>query len=533
MQSCLNSNRIGSISSGRWLEHARHRFLVAILVGGLSGFGFAPYFMLPLAYFGLCALALMIRQSRSVFAAFLVGWAFGLGQFIVGLNWITESFAVEAERFGVLAWPAVIVLSAFLAVFPAIAAMAARCLGGRSSGALIVLPATWTMAEMVRGAILTGFPWNLIGYIWGFSDEILQTVSVVGIYGLGLFTLLAATMPVLLIGKLRLGILPAALVFVLTPLVVFAVLWSAGKWRLDAADVAENGERVRIVQPNIPQTQKWEPSEARGILEKLHALGTSGDGSRPLYVIWPETAYPFLFETDREIPPILLAAIPSGGLLITGAVREVAGRSPEDPALLNSLLALDDKGGVIADYDKVRLVPFGEFTPFKSVLGAMKMTIGDIDYSPGRSDMPIQLAGLPAARILICYEAIFPRVANDNARWILNITNDAWFGLSAGPYQHFLAARVRAIEAGLPLIRAANSGISAIVDGYGRVKDLLPLNVSGVIDGALPAPVKSEIVFVRLGNKPLVAIMALLVAAGAVTQRGSGRNGWTARVSVD
>ena len=147
--------------------------------------------------------------------------------------------------------------------------------------------------------------------------------------------------------------------------------------------------------------------------------------------------------------------------------------------------------------------------------------------------MPIQLAGLPAARILICYEAIFPRVANDNARWILNITNDAWFGLSAGPYQHFLAARVRAIEAGLPLIRAANSGISAIVDGYGRVKDLLPLNVSGVIDGALPAPVKSEIVFVRLGNKPLVAIMALLVAAGAVTQRGSGRNGWTARVSVD
>lgn len=184
---------------------------------------------------------------------------------------------------------------------------------------------------------------------------------------------------------------------------------------------------------------------------------------------------------------------------------------------MNSVLALDEKGGVVAGYDKVRLVPFGEFTPFKEVLGAMKMTVGDIDYIPGESNAPIQLGGLPAARVLICYEAIFPRSGDDRAGWILNITNDAWFGISAGPHQHFLAARARALEAGLPLIWAANSGVSAIVDSYGRVTEMLPLNVSGVIDGPLPAP--SETVFRRAGNTPVVVAIALLIAAAAVTRR--------------
>lgn len=497
-------------------ENRGHRFVVAVLIGGLSGLGFAPYFAFPLAYLGLCALAFLIRQSRDVFAAFLVGWAFGLGQFIVGLSWITESFAVEAERFGLLAWPAVGALSAFLAVFPAIAGMAARYLGGPGLGALVIFPATWSATEMGRGVILTGFPWNLIGYIWGFSDEVLQTVSVVGIYGLGLITIFAAAMPILIIEKFRLGGLRTALVLILTPLIAFAVLWVGGGWRLNASDIPANGERVRIVQPNIPQSQKWEPSEARGILDKLLSLSTSGERARPPYVVWPETAYPLLFETDREIPLALLASIPPGGLLILGAVREAPGRGLEDPALLNSVLALNDKGRVVADYDKVRLVPFGEFTPFKSVLGAMKMTIGDIDYSPGTSDAPVQLVGLPAVRVLICYEAIFPRAGNGDARWILNITNDAWFGLSAGPYQHFLAARARAIEAGLPLIRAANSGVSAIVDSYGQVIDMLPLNASGVIDGPLPATAASEPMFRQLGNLPVTVTIALLAAAGTV-----------------
>lgn len=169
-------------------------------------------------------------------------------------------------------------------------------------------------------------------------------------------------------------------------------------------------------------------------------------------------------------------------------------------------------------------MPFGEFTPFKRVLRVTKMTVGDIDYVPGESSAPIQLVGLPAARVLICYEAIFPRSGDDEAGWILNVTNDAWFGISAGPYQHFLAARARALEAGLPLIRAANTGVSAIVDSYGRVTEMLPLNVSGVIDGSLPGPALTETLFRRAGNIPAVVSIALLIVAGAVAPRGSRQN---------
>ncbi|MBS3651850.1 apolipoprotein N-acyltransferase [Pseudaminobacter sp. 19-2017] len=488
-------------------------------MGGLSGLGFAPYFAFPVAYFGVCAQAFLIRHSPNVWAAFVVGWAFGFGQFIVGLSWINESFAVEAERFGVLAWPAVATLSAFLAMFPALAAMATRYLGGPGPAALVIFPAAWCMAEMGRGAVLTGFPWNLIGYIWGFSDEVLQTTSAVGIYGLGLLTVLLATMPILIIERFRFGSLSTVLVLILAPVIGFVVLWAGGALRLAAADAPANGQRLRLVQPNIPQNQKWEPNQANGILDKLLALSTSGGGDRPRYVVWPETAYPLLFELGRNMPAALVASVPPGGLLLFGAVREAPERRSKDAALLNSLLVINDRGQLVADYDKVRLVPFGEFTPFKNVLGAMKMTVGDIDYIPGNSSAPVSFDGLPAARVLICYEAIFPRAREGDERWILNITNDAWFGLSAGPYQHFLAAKVRAIEAGLPLLRAANSGVSAIVDSYGRVDGMLPLNVSGVIDGRLPAPAPAGTLFGRFGHVPVLVVAALLVTAGTFGRR--------------
>lgn len=493
-------------------------------MGGLSGLGFAPYFVFPLAYLGLAAFAFLTRHSPSVLAAFVAGWAFGLGQFIVGLSWITESFAVEAEQFGMLAWPAVTALSTLLALFPASAAMTARYLGGSGPGTFFVLPATWSIAEMARGAILTGFPWNLIGYAWGFSDEVLQAISVTGIYGLGLLTVLLAILPLLITEKYKLGRRSAELLLILVPTIAFAALWTGGALRLAATDIGENGPRVRIVQPNIPQNQKWAAGQANAILDQLLALSTSGESDRPRYVVWPETSYPVLFEAGRNIPPALTASVPTGGMLLFGAVREAPERRADDPALLNSVLVLDEKGAVVADYDKRRLVPFGEFTPFKRVLRVTKMTVGDIDYVPGESSAPIQLVGLPAARVLICYEAIFPRSGDDEAGWILNVTNDAWFGISAGPYQHFLAARARALEAGLPLIRAANTGVSAIVDSYGRVTEMLPLNVSGVIDGSLPGPALTETLFRRAGNIPAVVSIALLIVAGAVAPRGSRQN---------
>jgi apolipoprotein N-acyltransferase len=258
-----------------------------------------------------------------------------------------------------------------------------------------------------------------------------------------------------------------------------------------------------VVQPSIPQSLKWRADQRAAHLRLLVELSVAPGTADPTVIIWPETAVPYLLAAEPRLRQELAPLVPPGGYLITGAPRV----DPQDPegAIWNALHALDGRGEVVATYDKAHLVPFGEYTPFRGLLGLAKLTVGSRDFSAGPGPVALELPGLPAFSPLICYEVIFPGAVTPAAPaaapgWLLNLTNDAWFGDSSGPYQHFASARIRAVEEGLPLVRAANNGISAVIDSYGRVVDQINLNDRGIIDAELPEAATSRTIYSYAGN---------------------------------
>lgn len=491
--------------------------LAALGLGAALPLALAPLHWLPLLFATFSGLFLLLERSDGPRAAFALGWLFGFGSFAVGLFWIAESFSVDPARFGGLGPPAVLALSAVLALFLAAGCAAARLIapaGTPRPAMLAAFAAAWSGAEWLRSTVLTGFPWNLAGTAWGFADAPLQFASLAGLHGLTLLTVALAALPALAVpppgAAGRWHGAPA----VATAAGV-ALLWGFGAWRLSLPDPPDaDGVRLRIVQPEVPQSLKWNPTEAERIVARLVAMSTAPGGS-PTHVIWPESAVPFLVEDDPAVRAWIAQAVPPGGALLLGAVRR--GAAPPGPR--NALLSLDAAGRIGAVYDKVRLVPFGEFLPLRAWLpaGVRKMTAGDTDFVPGAPRAALAAAGAPPLWPLICYEAAFPEApvalagAPRAAAWLLTVTNDAWFGLSWGPHQHFLAARLRAVELGLPLVRAANGGISAVVDARGRVRDALPLGARGMLDSPLPGPLPPT-PYARLGEWPFVLALAALLA---------------------
>ena len=373
----------------------------------------------------------------------------------------------------------------------------------RGATRIVVFTFALFAAEWLRGHILTGFPWNLWGYALAGSDSLMQTTSLFGIYGLTLLAILIFASPAALAGPLasarRRWPLPAMC------LVLLAAGWLWGAARLAAPIEAVHGQiRLRVVQGNIAQVDKWKPERREPNLQRLVELSTrptAGDAPAITHLIWPETAVPYLFMLNDAIyaPQVreaLDALLPEGRTMILGAERVEATPREDGKFLIdkvfNSLFVLGAGAKVEAIYDKMHLVPFGEYVPFEAVLSAIgikQLTHLNSGFAAGGKRQAMKAAAAPAFSPLICYEAIFPgRAAGDDGRpgWLLNLTNDAWFGTSTGPYQHLHQVRVRAAEEGLPLVRAANTGISAIVDGYGRIKAAIPLNEAGILDEALP-----------------------------------------------
>ena len=512
------------------------RCLVAVGLGALASAALPPLFALPLlgvAFTGLVWLIDGAGSARSpARAAFAAGWWFGFGHFMTGLYWITNSLLVDADRFGWLVPFAVSGLSAGLAIFPGLAAAAVRLSGARGAGRVLALAVAWTVVEWLRGQILSGFPWNLVGTAWVFSDAVSQTVALTGAYGLSLLTVALAAAPATLgdavgggadAGTGR-GRRWAALV-VMTAL--FGVLWAAGEARLASAPAkvdpaaAEGsdgsvvpGVRLRLVQANIDQRLKWSSSERAANFRKYLAM-TKGPGfEKVTHVIWPETAVPYIVAGDAGARAAIAAVVPPKGLVITGAVRATpAGVKPFQ--VWNSAHAIDESARIVGTYDKFHLVPFGEYVPLRGVLPLKKITRGAVDFSAGPGPRTLALPGLPPVSLLICYEVIFPGNVLDprnRPRWILNLTNDAWFGDSTGPYQHFAAARLRAVEEGLALVRAANTGISAVIDPYGRVIARLGLGVDGVLDSPLPLPLEGLTPYARFGDWILLGLLAIAIA---------------------
>jgi len=475
-----------------------------------------PLQIVPLVFVAFTGLTWLLEAAdddrRPLRRAFLAGWWFGFGHFVTNLYWLAHALLIDAAQFGWMVPFAVFGLSGFFALFTGAACAATQATRTRGMARVLVLALAWTAAEWLRGHVLTGFPWNLIGTVWNGTLPVMQVASLVGLYGLGLLTVVLAALPATITtsgGRRWIG--PAVAVLMVGVAALF------GAWRLAGEIPSEPGPRLRLVQPNVPQSLKWDPAQREANLAKTLALSRSAGLESRTVVVWPETAVPFVVTDFNEQGPALrqglATAVPPGGLLITGAPR--AERDPQRRLVLwNSLHALDGSGAIVATYDKFHLVPFGEYVPLRSILNIAKVTVGTIDFSPGPGLQALPLPGLPAASPLICYEVIFPgRVVAPASRpaWLLNVTNDAWFGLSSGPYQHFAAARFRAVEEGLPLVRAANNGISAVVDSYGRIGAELGLGETGVVDAHLP-PSLPPTLYARFGDLTLAALV--LVMAG-------------------
>jgi apolipoprotein N-acyltransferase len=515
--------------------------LAAFFAGMLSVLAMAPFFLWPIMFLTFPALiwildAVCLREAEQQEAltafrmrlrrAALIGWAFGTGYFLASVYWIGYAFYVDAERYAVLMPFAVIGLAAGLGLFYAIPAVLSAAMWRRGYARLVAFAFAFFCAEAARGYLLTGFPWNLFGEALAANSPHMQLAAYIGVYGLTLAALLIFPAPAAFIAA------PAARGHRLKMPLVIAVIALAGSYafgslrlRQDAGEV--EGARVRIVQPNIPQQEKWKPENRRAIFDRMLALsrnGTSGeDISAFTHVVWPESSVPFLFGFNREIfsleaHDLLAALIQPGTTIILGAERAEGILSVDARysfnRVFNSLFVLGPGAAIETIYDKAHLVPFGEYVPFHEALSLMGFRVFShrLDgFEAGVEQAPlVETAHAPPFLPLICYEIIFPgRVPDERKRpgWLVNVTNDAWFGDSTGPYQHLHQARIRAAEEGLPVIRAANTGISAVIDPYGRVLEQLKLGNAGAIDHGLPRALAAT--FYEKTRLPMFVILFL------------------------
>ncbi|MEE8333747.1 MAG: apolipoprotein N-acyltransferase [Alphaproteobacteria bacterium] len=482
--------RIGALSGWR-------RWALAAMLGMLAAAALPPVHAVIALVVAVPPLIWLIDGAPGPRRAFADGWWFGLGYFIAGLYWISYSLLVDGDRFAWMIPFAVFGIPAALAIYIGFVAVV-TWYAPPGWTRIVAFAAAWTMAEWLRGVLFTGFPWNLLGTVWTLADAPLQFAAIGGVLGLGLVTAFVAAAPAALClpGRSRWGV-PALAAAVL------AALWGGGAARLAVADSGTvPGVMLRLVQPNIAQRLKWRRELRDSHLARYVALSRQPGARAITHLIWPESAVPFLVSEDDARRRIMAATIPPGGVLLTGALRR--GRDPDGTVRLwNSLHVIDPGARILATYDKVHLVPFGEYVPLRGILDVAKVTAGRTDFSAGPGARLITPPGLPPVRPLICYEAIFSgETVGPGARpgWLLNVTNDAWFGISSGPYQHFAAARLRAVEHGLPLVRVANTGISGIVDGYGRVQAKLGLDRAGVIDAPLPDSLFTSTVYADVGD---------------------------------
>ena len=489
------------------------RWALAFLLGALAAAAQPPVYFLPMLLVSFPGLVWLLDGARRRRTAFALGWLFGAGYFAAGLYWVSNALLVEAARFAWLIPFTVLGLSFGLSLFIGIATLLARTLWAPGSGRILALAGSWTILEWVRGVLLTGVPWNPVGNVWVIWEPLLQVAALSGVYGLSAITVFAAASCAMLSADGR-----RALAVPVSGLAILAVLSGAGFLRLsDASGGTVPGVKLRVVQPNIDQRNKWRPDRrAPNYARHIEMSGTPAGSDAITHVIWPETAAPFSVPTDAVRRRLMRRAIPPGGLLITGTPRfeRVGGRIS---GAWNSLAVVDERAQVIDVYDKHHLVPLGEYVPFRDILPVEKVTAGSLDFTAGPGLRTLRLPGLPPVSPLICYEAIFPGAvarSDDRPSWLLNVTNDAWFGNSAGPRQHFASARLRAVEEGLPLVRAANTGISGVIDPYGRVLHRLEVGQSGVLDSRLPLPVPVPTLFSRYGNMlPVGCAVIMLIGA--------------------
>ncbi|MCW2310091.1 apolipoprotein N-acyltransferase [Rhodobium gokarnense] len=519
-----------SIANHFVLAWGWRRALYAFLAGALSALALAPVNFFPVLWLTFPVFVWLmdgaVDRTRSgrlarLRPAAILGWCFGFGYFLAGLWWIGYAFLVEADIFGWLLPLAVIALPAGLALFWALGAAAARLFWSESPGRILVLAIAFGLAEWLRGHLFTGFPWNGLGYLLAANGVQMQAAALVGVEAMAVLAVVIFAAPALLATPDRAGRGQRIFVVALAAVLYGGVL-AYGVVRLQGAtDERREDVRLRIVQPAIPQADKWKPENRKRIFEsylELSARATSPDRIGLLgvtHLIWPESAFPFLLTENPDALAAIADLLPPGTVLITGAVRAEPASVGPNRRYFNSIYVINHEGTIVDAYDKVRLVPFGEYLPaqdFLEAIGLEQLTRLKGGFSAGVARKALTIPGAPPAAPSICYEIIFPGAEHTEDRpaaWILNVTNDAWFGDSPGPYQHLQQARLRAVEAGIPVVRAANTGISAIIDPYGRIIAKQPLNLGGVIDNTLPSA-NLHTTYSRLGDISIFGFCAIL-----------------------
>lgn len=474
--------------------------LCLLVLGALVPLSLAPVFFWPVLFVSFPALLLALHGADTAWCAAVRGWWWGMGVCLAGFYWIVIALTVDMARFGWMIPFALLGLNGALALFWGMLGALyyhARRTDPLAGWLLFIL--LYGAIEWLRGHIFTGFPWNLAGYAWGASDISAQAASLFGVYGLTWLTVALVSLPFLWWVGHR-AKFKATLVVGL----FCAALLGWGQMRLLHHPPENTGKVVRLVQAAIPQTLKWQPDFAQQALvlhESLSVLPAQLD-KEPDMIVWPESAFPFGLDETSGWPQHVGQWLAPGQVLVSGAVmRSGGGQNPLH--IYNGMAVIDSAGRITAHYYKHHLVPFGEYLPLRTVLpdSVGKLTAGNTDFSSGkRHNETVLLADGLKALPLICYEIIFPSLSfqRGSADMILNITNDAWYGNSSGPYQHLQAARFRAIEQGIPVVRVAGSGVSAVFDGLGRVQGHLPLGKKAVLDVVLPAPLLQRTFYQRI-----------------------------------
>lgn len=493
------------------------KYVTGFLLGAVMTLSLSPIGLFPVLLLCVPGFIALSHSSKTRGQSFLTGWAFGSGYFIFGLYWVSAALFVDIKQWGWVLPLSAIAGPMIVALYYGLIPLLARFWRNNMTAYTCAFVAAWSALEYLRGHLFTGFPWNLPGYSWTHNLPVLQTASWAGIYGLTLLTLLWAALP--LFYSFSKKVFNAVLIS-------FILLSTWGAVRLYQYPPLQNGHHtVRIVQANIPQTMKWNSDEEWRNFEKHINLTKSPVDSKaaPSFIIWPETSVTMDLKLFPEMGHYISLNMPKDSTGIFGTLRITYDENGQ-PQFFNSVSVLDSKAKVLDVYDKHHLVPFGESIPFRDKLNVtpLGLAVANIgDFTPGPGVQTLAVSGLPSFSPLICYEVIFPgAVALDNPRpeWLVNVTNDGWYGRTSGPHQHFETARIRAIEEGLPLARAANTGISGMIDPLGRIIGKMSLEKTGTVETILPQPLPPT-PYSRYGNIAFFFMLLLLFMASEKKRR--------------
>ncbi|AFX98453.1 apolipoprotein N-acyltransferase [Candidatus Endolissoclinum faulkneri L2] len=502
--------------------------VIALFSGAITSLSLAPLHLIPLS-FGHAAILVLVAEATSVRLAAWRAWLWAFGYQASGLHWISNAMLINAKDDAWLIPFANIGLPGILALYAAIAGALAKLFFSNGWKLWIGLSAIYSSAEWLRGHALTGFPWNLPSATIDGWLPLLQSASVIGSYGLSLLVLLVTMLPALWMDRTtatQQKILTASITCLLLILIIgWGILRIATIPKLTDPKGAVPGVVIKIVQGNVPQRDKWNPllkpehikrylrMSKRRRTDNIRALGLTCD-YMPTVVVWPETAVAYLMNDTSNLMRELSLSTPHKGNLIFGAPYIT--KKANKYKLYNRIFALDSQANVVWTFDKTHLVPFGEYIPLSRKLAINRIVQNKLDFTPGIGPLTMNLRSAPPVSLLVCYEAIFPGETVDpkhRPSWLLNLTNDAWFGCWSGPYQHLAISRLRTIEQRLPMIRVANTGVSAVIDAAGRIVTSISVGITASIDTPLPAALPKPM-FSKTGDIPFFIMVLSLLLIG-------------------